>query len=404
MRVSRYVGSENKHIVRLLVASLVIIVLSSMVIPTVGNSRLFNNLLVDSRKNSILGNMNAESLFSIPQTIPSAFAASLLVRVGQTVYVPGDELDVYGKGTPRDVLLITLYDPVGRAVKIDTVQVDANGIFRQTIFKWPEPSRNLVFGNYLVKVTSNKTPENNAQIQIIYAQNSQSGSDSGSNDNNLLALQHDLRIKLDSPDQVIIGKSFRIFVQVTFDGALLHSEDSDFLLGSSHIHSATSALTENSTISLSNKFQEIHDGLYYADVNLTRGDTYIIHAIAFYNGFLAHDSKVITASASSIGSIQDSVDSLSQKLNKTATELDLLEARLGQTQSTLNETRNSITGSLNEARDSIRSDIGDAKNAVKNVEDASGQLNSLILPVLALISVIIALQISLFARIRASYR
>jgi hypothetical protein len=38
------------------------------------------------------------------------------------------------------------------------------------------------------------------------------------------------------------------------------------------------------------------------------------------------------------------------------------------------------------------------------MSDASGQINAIILPVLALISVIIALQISLFARIRASYK
>jgi hypothetical protein len=38
------------------------------------------------------------------------------------------------------------------------------------------------------------------------------------------------------------------------------------------------------------------------------------------------------------------------------------------------------------------------------MQQATGQINSIILPVLALISVIIALQISLFARIRASFR
>jgi DNA repair ATPase RecN len=184
----------------------------------------------------------------------------------------------------------------------------------------------------------------------------------------------------------------------------LHSDDTELLLGSSHIHSGTSASDSNSTLSLSNKFYEIHDGLYYVDVVLDKENTYIIHAIAFYRGYLSHDSKVISASASSINSIQDSVNHLSQNLNRTNTELDILENRLDQTQNTLNDTRSSITDSLNEARDSIKNDLGEAKNAVKNMEDASGQVNGIILPVLALISVIIALQISLFARIRASYK
>jgi hypothetical protein len=41
---------------------------------------------------------------------------------------------------------------------------------------------------------------------------------------------------------------------------------------------------------------------------------------------------------------------------------------------------------------------------VQQVQDASGQINAIILPILALISIIIALQISLFARIRASFK
>jgi hypothetical protein len=148
------------------------------------------------------------------------------------------------------------------------------------------------------------------------------------------------------------------------------------LLGGSHIHSS------NSTIILNDKFVKLHPGLYYADVKVDRQDTYIIHAAAFYKGFLSHDSRVIRAGATT-GTIQESVDKLNQEIS--------------QLQNTLDDTKSTITGSVEEARTSIREDIG-------SVRDASGQINSLILPLLALISVIIALQISLFARIRASYR
>jgi hypothetical protein len=167
-------------------------------------------------------------------------------------------------------------------------------------------------------------------------------------------------------------------VQVTFDGALVNtSTDQELasLLGSSHIHSG------NTTVNLSGKFIKLHEGIYYADVQLGEG-SYIIHSIAYYKGFLAHDSKVVS-SGSSIGDIRQSVDTLSGELDKTSQEL--------------NDTRTSVTKSVEDARVAIKGDVD-------QLQSASGQINSLILPILALISVIIALQISLFARIRASFK
>jgi hypothetical protein len=190
-------------------------------------------------------------------------------------------------------------------------------------------------------------------------------------------------VKLDAPSQVTVNTEFRIFVQITFDNALVDARDAEAvseILGASHIHSS------NSTIILNEKFVELHPGLYYADVKLDKEGPYIIHAAAFYKGFLSHDSRVVTSSASSISTLQESVNQLN-------TELERLQAGLDETQSALNETKATITNSAGE----IREQIGEA-------QQASSQINSLILPVLALISVIIALQISLFARIRASYR
>jgi ABC-type transporter Mla subunit MlaD len=106
---------------------------------------------------------------------------------------------------------------------------------------------------------------------------------------------------------------------------------------------------------------------------------------------------VITVSNSSIGSIQQSVDQLNTKLNTTNKQLVNLQNQLTTTNVVLNKTGETLSNSVNQAKSSIDTDIN-------SLRDASGQLNSIILPILALISVIIALQISLFARIRASYK
>ena len=171
-------------------------------------------------------------------------------------------------------------------------------------------------------------------------------------------------------------------MQVTFDGELVKA-DPDEMLASSHIHSG------EVTINLAGKLKELHEGIYYADVRLDEEGTYIIHSIAFYKGFRAHDSKVVS-SGSSIGDIQNSVDTLKAELDQTSQELE--------------DTRSAITQSVKDAQDAIKKDLDRGEETVSELTDASGQINSLILPILALISVIIALQISLFARIRASFK
>jgi len=320
-----------------------------------------------------------------------ATSARLILRTTEQTYTTGDNLVVYGAGQPNDVMVVRLYDPGGRAIKIDNIHVDNEGFFKQTIFEWPEPSRNLPFGTYTVEAIPGQSGQAQ-QVQITFGETGKEGDGTTQQQ----AITHILTVKLDSPDQVAVGSKFRIFVQVTFDGVLVNADNSNDiveLLGSSHIQAGK----ENSTISLASKFVKLHEGIYYADVTIKEEGTYIVHAVAFNKGFLSHDSKVITISDSSLGTIQDTVDNLGKALNSTNKELSDLETGLNQTRSSLNDTKATITDSVNQAQTSIHKEIG-------TMEDASGQLNSIILPVLALISVIIALQISLFARIRSSYR
>lgn len=308
------------------------------------------------------------------------------LRTSQQVYVPGETLEVYGTAEPNQVLIFRLFDPIGLAIRIENVQVNEAGSYRAGIFTWPEPSRNLAFGTYTVEAISGAEDTEPLRAEVSFSGGFEQGTDP--------SRPHILAIKLDAPSQVTISSVFRIFVQVTFDGALVDAADSEAvtaILGSSHIHS------RNSTIVLSDRFNELHPGLYYVDVVLPREDAYIIHAVAFYRGFLSHDSRVIAATNSSIGTIQESVNQLNAGLDSTNHELDQLQQRLAETQSALSDTKDTITNLVEEARASIRQDIDLA-------QQASGQINSLILPVLVLISVIIALQISLFARIRASYK
>lgn len=299
----------------------------------------------------------------------------IVLLVNQNNFLPGNTLVTYGKTFPNDTLVVRIFDPSGKAVRIESIKADSGGAYSREIFTWPQPSMNFVFGRYIVEASSSIVPTYKESRTISFSDIPSTGT--------LQSQSSMLFVKLDSPTEISVGKTFRIFVQVTFDGALVNADDPNQLLSSSHIHSG------NDTINLAGRFVKLHEGIYYADVKLDKEGTYIIHAMAYYRGFLSHDSKVVS-SGSSIGEIQNSVNSLQAELDKTSHEL--------------NSTRSDITKAVDDARQAIKGDIDQAGASVNQLSQASGQINSIILPILALISVIIALQISLFARIRASFK
>lgn len=328
------------------------------------------------------------SLPSEPGLLRAASAARFTLLVEEDVYTPGETLTIYGAGAADDLLLVRIFGPTGQPLgSIWNVLTSSDGFFREAIYVWPEPRVDVPFGSYTIEVISSKDRVDTRRVEVTFAEAIVD------EDGPSFPSSHMLGIKLDSPNQVSINEPFRIFVQVTFDGALVAADESEVadLLGTSHVHSG------NVTIPLKDKLKRLHEGLYYADVTIDTEGTYIIHSIAFHRGLLAHDSKVISATSSSISTIQESVRELDSRLNATNRELRDLQQGIEGTQQSLNDTQSAITDSVENARAQIGEEI-------VGMRDAAGQINSLILPVLALISVIIALQISLFARIRASFR
>jgi len=315
--------------------------------------------------------------------IPAANADQFNLKINKLVFTPGDDLILFGDGAPNDIYAVNIYDPVGRAIRIDSIASGESGVFRQTVFKWPQPSTSISFGQYAVEISSSIGAPFTRQVEVTFAEGTVENVTSP-------VSSHVLSVKLDTPVEVQIKKQFRVSVQVTFDGALVDADATE-LLGSSHIHAG------NATINLSRDFKKIHEGLYYADLTLPTEGTYVIHISAFYKGYLSHDSNVVSATSSSISELND-------RLREANKDLAFLQTRLTEATSNLEDTRTSLKQSVDGARESISSDVKSARDAVNDLSQASGQINSIILPVLILISIIIALQISLFARIRASYR
>lgn len=303
------------------------------------------------------------------------------IRLTSNAYAPNETIIAYGKVMPNDAVIVRVFDPTGKVLRLDTFNARNDGTFTEQIFVWPTPSKQYPLGSYSLEFRSSIVPSDTKTFEIFFVESSLGGHVSS------LPSTSDLGVKLDAPATVSTGTPFRIFVQITYQGALVNvdsDEDLVSLLGSSHVHSGNPA--DSTIINLSGQFTKLHEGLYYADVTLEREGTFIIHAIAFHRGYLSHDSRVLVASSATLGSVQESVNRLNERLDATNASLD-------KTNASLNNTGATLTGSLAEAG-----------AAIQQMRDASGQINSIILPILALISIIIALQISLFARIKASYR
>src|SRR4029078_12810264 len=133
-----------------------------------------------------------------------AYAEEFIARVNQDAFFPGERLVVYGKGSPNDAFLFRLYDPSGRAIKIDSIAPDDDGFFRKAVFEWPDPTRNLAFGTYQIEISSSIGDPQSQRIEVNYAEGG-----SQSTDTLGPSVQHILSVKLDAPADVQITKKFR---------------------------------------------------------------------------------------------------------------------------------------------------------------------------------------------------
>ena len=157
------------------------------------------------------------SIFAITSLIVLCFATSAAAQtvikpppitflINQEVFVPGDILVVYGKGFENDSLVIRLFDPAGKAVRIESIRADNDGVFTEQIFTWSPPSRNLVYGKYTVELASSLAPSYNETRTVTFSDTPSTNPTTSTNP---------LVVKLDSPTQVSVGQTFRIFVQIT---------------------------------------------------------------------------------------------------------------------------------------------------------------------------------------------
>ncbi|HYL66091.1 MAG TPA: methyl-accepting chemotaxis protein [Nitrosopumilaceae archaeon] len=311
-------------------------------------------------------------------------AFALQMSTDKQVYSDGQPLLVYGTALPNEPLIIRLFAPDGTIAKFDQITADNNGGFDHILIRWPNATTNFAYGTYSVEAIATAEKGTSQKIDVKFVQSSSTISVPAS------VIQGTLDTLVFAPQTAAVNQPIRVFVQVTNDGLLVAGSASK-LLGTSHVH-----LPDGTVVSLGDSFQTLHQGIYYVDYTPPEEGTYVFHITAFDQGSISQGSGVTVVLKQNIEGISNQIIKLNSVLDSTSQELDKLKSEIGSFGQVLNSSQQSVT----QANQHINQSVSSMSISVSNLEAASGQFNSLFLPVVALIAIIIALQITILARRR----
>ena len=300
--------------------------------------------------------------------------AELDVNTNSNVYAPSHDLQVYGKGLPEENLILRIFTPDDTIAKFDQITTDEDGKFSYILFTWPIASNDFPYGTYTVEVISTAQNGISEKIDVKF-----------SDTTNLqeIPIERIVSTSVFAPEIAAINHPIRVFVQITSDG-LLVGNDATQLLGNTHVH-----LPSGQSITLTNSFKTLHQGLYYVDFIPNEEGTHVFHVIAFTQGTTSHGSSATNVLSQDIGGLSDQIITLNQILSDTEKEVETLKSQIDGFDRTLL----SASSKIDESTESISSSVG-------FISEASSQLNSLLFPIIASIGIIVALQIAILARRR----
>jgi len=323
--------------------------------------------------------MKLQILFSVLITlllvqIPNSFSEELELFTNSKVYSPAHNLQVYGVALPEENLIIRLFAPDETIAKFDQITTKSDGSFNYGLLIWPEPSTNFPYGTYTVEIISTEQNGISKKIDVKFT---------STTDLVEVPVERHVNTLVFAPETAAINQSFRIFVQTTSDGLLIGNEPAK-LLGKTHVHSPSGI-----SITLSNAFKTLHQGLYFVDFTPMEEGTHVFHVVAFSQGTTSHGSAATNVLSQDLGGISEQLIKLNSILDETSGEIDILKSEIAGFDTTLEH-----------ASSQIDENIGTISTSVKFISEASSQLNALMLPIIASIGLIVALQITILARRR----
>jgi len=310
---------------------------------------------------------------------PDIFAETLDLNTNQSVYTPQHPLFIYGEGPPNKPLVVRLFAPDGTTANFEQVMTKNDGSFSTTLMKWPEPSTKIPYGTYVVEVVTQSGLSESINIKFA-----------PSSDLVTIPIERSVQVSVFAPEIAASDRSFRVFVQVSSDGHLVHGKVKT-LLSASHVHTPS-----DSVRSLTQELEQLHEGLYFVEYKPTHEGTYVFHMVANHQGTVSHGSAATLVLGQDLAGLSQEIVSLNQVLTTASTELDTLQTDIHGFGTTLESASDKINSGVSE----IDTSVSSMSSAVTNIEEASLQVNSLLFPIVGAIAVIVALQITILARRR----
>ncbi len=306
--------------------------------------------------------------------VQNSFAEELELFTTSKVYSPEQYLQVYGKGLPEENLIIRVFAPDETIAKFDQITTNFDGTFNYALLTWPEPSTDFPYGTYTVELISTEQNGVSKKIDVKFSSTTELLD---------IPVERFVNTLVFAPETAAKGQPIRVFVQTTSDGLLIGNEPSK-LLGTTHVH-----LPSGVSVPLSNSFKTLHQGLYYVDYTPIEEGTHVFHVVAFSQGTTSHGSAATTVLSQDLGGISDQIVKLNSVLDQTSVELEILKSEISGFDTTLEY-----------ASTQIDENIGAFALSAKSISESSAQLNALLLPIIASVGLIVALQIAILARRR----
>ena len=305
--------------------------------------------------------------------IPNSFS-ELELSTNSKVYSTEHTLQVYGKGLPDENLIIRIFAPDESIAKFDQITTNQDGSFNYELLRWPEPSTNFPYGTYTVEVISTEQNGISQKIDVKFSSTTE-----------LLDVPVERHIStlVFAPETAAINHPIRVFVQTTSDGLLIGNDPAE-LLGTTHVH-----LPSGISVPLTNSFKTLHQGLYYVDYTPIEEGTHVFHVVAFSQGTISHGSAATNVLSQDLGGISDQIIKLNSILDETSSELNVLKSEI-----------DGFDTTLKYASSQIDENIGAFALSAKSISESSAQLNALLLPIIASIGLIVALQVAILSRRR----
>ncbi len=276
--------------------------------------------------------------------------AALEFDVNKKVFAPGNSLAVFGKGLPNDALTVEIFNPEGRRVLVSQIDLGPEGSFSKIIFVWPSvDTQKFPPGTYSLVMVSSTNPDVRATEALVFQSTPVFTPSAG----------RELEVDISAPAVVGLDEEAPVVIQVTMEGVPVGGDPRETLKDSF-------IRFPDTTIVPVNNFTVIDDGVYMVTFRSSDLGLHTLHLKAIQGGLVA-------TAVAGVQVREGPVLSLGSEVSRLNTNLESLRVE------TVGETK-------------------EISQAVAEIGSASGQVTSLLLPIMGMIAIIVALQATILAR------